>query len=505
MSPDTGANGFTVGLADAARTSGTAAPTALLGEDDGPVRLLVVDDEPDVGDLFRVRFRNDVRKGGLTIHFAENGVRALEVLEDDPDIDVVVTDLNMPEMDGLALLQRITELERPLRTIVLSAYGDMANIRAAMRRGAFDFQVKPLDIDDLRATLAKAVQIVRVLRAGEEAQEMATTLAARNEYLKDVFGRYVSDDVVSQLLDSPDGPELRGERRTLTVMMADIRGFTALTEALPPERVVGVLNGYLNRAADAILRWRGTINEILGDGLLVFFGAPIPDPDAAEHAVAAALELQLAMTDLNARHRQEGLPELAVGIGIHTGEAIVGTIGSDRRMKYAAVGRNVNQAGRIESHTVGGQILISDDTHGHVAHLAEVTGRFESRAKGLAEPMVMHEVNGLAGDYGLRLAREVAALQSLTEAMPVKLARVDGKTVLDSVGAELLAVGKNGARLTTSLEVQELDDVAMWTGDGQLYGKVSECDVGVSARALTVVFTSVPPRAAEWLDGLGCT
>ena len=505
MSPDTQANGFTVGLAEATRAAGAAAPGGLLGEDGGPVRLLVVDDEPDVGDLFRVRFRNDVRKGGLTIHFAENGVRALEVLEQDHDIDVVVTDLNMPEMDGLALLQRITELERPLRTIVLSAYGDMTNIRAAMRRGAFDFQVKPLDIDDLRATLAKAVQIVRTLRAGEEAQEMATTLAARNEYLKDVFGRYVSDDVVSQLLESPDGPELQGERRTITVMMADVRGFTALSEEMPAERVVGVLNGYLNRAADAILRWRGTINEILGDGLLVFFGAPIPDPDAAEHAVAAALELQLAMIELNARHREEGLPELAVGIGIHTGEAIVGTIGSDRRMKYAAVGRNVNLAGRIESHTVGGQVLISSDTHDHVAHIAEVAGRFETRAKGLDAPLVMHEVQGLTGEYGLRLTREVSALQALTEPMPVKLARVDGKEILEAVPADLLAVGENGARLTTSLPVEELDDVALWIGDGQLYGKVSECDVGVSVRALTIVFTSVSSRGKEWLAALGCS
>jgi adenylate cyclase len=418
---------------------------------------------------------------------------------------VVVTDLNMPEMDGLALLQHITELNRPLRTIVLSAYGDMANIRAAMRRGAFDFQVKPLDIDDLRATLANAVEIVRALRSGDEAREMANTLAARNEYLKDVFGRYVSDDVVTQLLDSPDGPELRGERRNLTVMMADIRGFTALAEELPPERVVGVLNGYLNRAADSILRWRGTINEILGDGLLVFFGAPIPDPLAAEHAVAAALELQLAMIELNARHRQEGLPELSVGIGIHTGEAIVGTIGSDRRMKYAAVGRNVNLAGRIESHTVGGQILISDDTHGQVAHLAEVTGRFETQAKGVERPIVMHEVQGLSGDYELRLAREVAALQSLTQPLPVKLAQIVAKEVLEPHEAELVAVGNNGARLTTEIAVEELDDLTLWIGEGQVYGKVSECEIGVSGCAFTLVFTSVSKGAGAALAELGCT
>ena len=134
------------------------------------IRLLVVDDEPDVKSLFELRFRSELQSGQFVMHFASNGSEALDIASTDPELEVVVTDLNMPGMSGLELLARLEELRLPLKTIVLTAYGDMANIRTAMMRGAFDFQVKPLDIDDLRTTIKKASSIVRELRAGEAAQ-----------------------------------------------------------------------------------------------------------------------------------------------------------------------------------------------------------------------------------------------------------------------------------------------------------------------------------------------
>ena len=190
---------------------------------------------------------------------------------------MVITDLNMPGMSGLELLARLEELRLPLKTIVLTAYGDMANIRTAMMRGAFDFQVKPLDIDDLRTTIKKAARSCASCTPGEAAQHRAAKLEERNRYLTEVFGKYVSEDVVTQLLTSPDGVELAGETRELTLLLADIRGFSRLSKELPPEQVVRVLNGYLEVAVERILARGGTINEILGDGLLVFFGAPIHD------------------------------------------------------------------------------------------------------------------------------------------------------------------------------------------------------------------------------------
>jgi adenylate cyclase len=459
-----------------------------------PIRLLVVDDEPDVRTLFEMRFRREIRAGTYRMQFATSGEQALEMVTGERDIDVVVTDLNMPGIGGLELLSRLEALGLPMKTIVLTAYGDMSNIRSAMMRGAFDFQVKPLDLDDLRATINNAVTIVRQLRAGEAAAERADVLEQRNSYLREVFGKYVNEDVVDQLLQSPNGPVLGGERRRLTVLMADIRGFTRLADELPADQVVTVLNNYLEVACEHILGYGGTINEILGDGLLVFFGAPIADPEAPAHAVAAAVDLQLAMAALNRRHRKAGLPELAVGIAIHTGDAIVGTVGSQSRMKYAAVGSTLNLVGRIEEQARGGQILISADTYRLVDELISVTGKFPVRLKGLDEPVVLYAVRGIAGDLERHLPstgttwREPAAGEAATT-----VRRVVENRVGEAAEALLLAVGPDGARLRTPLMLAPLDDVTIALGGTTVSGQVTECAVSEDGHCeLTVAYRSIP-------------
>lgn len=457
-----------------------------------PIKLLVVDDEPDVITLFELRFRHEIESGEFSMRFASNGSEALDVASTDPELEVVVTDLNMPGMSGLELLARLDELHRPVKTIVLTAYGDMANIRTAMMRGAFDFQVKPLDIDDLRTTIRKASTVVRDLRAGEDARRRAVTLEERNRYLTEVFGKYVSDDVVEQLLAAPDGLELGGETRTLTLLLADIRGFTRLAKELPPEQVVRVLNGYLEVAVERILARGGTINEILGDGLLVFFGAPIHDELAAEHAVAAGLELQLAMADLNDRHRRAGLPELAVGVAIHTGDAVVGTVGSHRRLKYTAVGPNVNVVGRIESYARGGQVLISDATLRTVEHLVSVTGHFDLNAKGAEDSMQLHVVRGLSAPYWLDLPQSSEPMYEALENVHATIARVVDDRIGHPASGSVLAVGRESARVDTALMLAPLDDVVLRIDDIELYGKVSESAVTDAGNSLiTVVYSTV--------------
>jgi class 3 adenylate cyclase len=477
-------------------------------KDTDPITLLVVDDEPDVQSLFEMRFRREIQSGHFALRFASNGSEALDIASTDPALEVVVTDLNMPGMSGLELLARLEELQLPLKTIVLTAYGDMANIRTAMMRGAFDFQVKPLDIDDLRTTIRKASAIVRELRAGDEARHRAAQLEERNRYLTEVFGKYVSDDVVTQLLSAPKGVELGGETRELTLLLADIRGFSRLSKQLPPEQVVRVLNGYLEVAVERILARGGTINEILGDGLLVFFGAPIADDSAAEHAVAAALELQLAMADLNDRHRMAGLPELAIGIAIHTGEAVVGTVGSHRRLKYTAVGPNVNVVGRIESYARGGQVLISNSTYERVQNLVTVTGTFCMKAKGAEEALPLHVVRGLAGRYRLDLPQSSEPMFAATPDVHATIARVVDKRIGHDATAELVAVGRESARARTNLMLAPLDDVVLRIGAIELYGKVSECavtDDGVCI--LTLVYNAVAGDSLNHLftDGGGAT
>ncbi|MGQ0545601.1 MAG: adenylate/guanylate cyclase domain-containing protein, partial [Betaproteobacteria bacterium] len=202
------------------------------------------------------------------------------------------------------------------------------------------------DIITLRAQAALASEKAR-------SEEMAALL-------RKMFGRYLAPEVMASLLENPAGLELGGEKRRVTVMLTDLRGFTALAERLAPEQVVRMLNGYFEVMLEVIERHHGTVNEIIGDALLVLFGAPQDMPDRAGRAVACAIEMQNAMAEVNARNRAEGLPELEMGIGLNDTEVVVGNVGSAKRSKYAAVGAGVNLASRIESYTVGGQVLVSE-------------------------------------------------------------------------------------------------------------------------------------------------
>src|SRR2546425_3848750 len=187
--------------------------------------------------------------------------------------------------------------------------------------------------------------------------------------------------------------------------MSDVRGFTALTECLEPQEVMTFLNRYLEAMVDVILAYRGTIIEMLGDGLLVLFGAPLSRDDDAERAVACALAMQLRLADINALHHRAGLPDVEMGIGIHTGEVVVGHIGSQQRTKYGVVGSAVNLTGRIESYTTGGQILISPTTYAETAALLTVSQQLSVAPKGVAAPITLYAVSGMRGPHALCLPR----------------------------------------------------------------------------------------------------
>jgi adenylate cyclase len=184
-------------------------------------------------------------------------------------------------------------------------------------------------------------------------------LERRNQFIRETFGRYTSDDIVGVLLDLPGGLKLGGEKRQVTLLMSDLRGFTALAERLDATQVVGLLNHYLSAMIEIIQKNGGTIDDIIGDAILVLFGAPVAMPDAARRAVCCGLEMQKAMQEVNEYNFQKGWPEIEMGIALHTGEAVVGNIGSTKRSKYGVVGQPVNLTARIESFTVGGQVLVS--------------------------------------------------------------------------------------------------------------------------------------------------
>lgn len=260
-----------------------------------------------------------------------------------------------------------------------------------------------------------------------ELSQKTKELHLRNEFIKKTFGRYMSDEVVEKLLESQDGLNLGGQSLTVTVMFSDLRGFSAISETYPPETVVEMLNAYLKEMTQIIFKYSGTINEIMGDGILTLFGAPTMRPDDADRAIACAIEMQLAMDAVNALNREKGLPELEMGIGINTGTVIAGNVGSDMRVKYAAVGSNVNLAARVESYTVGGQVLVTDSTLDAVSSEICVASEQVVPFKGIKKPVTIHEVTGILGEYQQRLPQHAPVYHELARAFDVDFEVMDGK------------------------------------------------------------------------------
>ena len=245
-------------------------------------RILVVDDEPDLETLVLQKFRHQVRDGAVSFLFARDGVEALAALKANGDIELVVTDINMPRMDGLALLQKLQENDESYRPIIVSAYGDMSNIRTAMNRGAFDFVTKPIDFVDLETTIAKTLRHIEFLRDARQRQATAERAYAS-------LSRYFSPNLAQRLASDTDAVELGGQRREIATLFTDIASFTALVETLEPDVLGPLLNEYLTGMTDIVFAHDGTVAKIVGDALHVLFGAPGEQPDHADRAVNCAL------------------------------------------------------------------------------------------------------------------------------------------------------------------------------------------------------------------------
>ena len=260
-------------------------PTPTPSKSEAPLKILFVDDEPDLAPLIRQKFRRSVRNGELELDFAGDGMEALEKMASDPTIEVVVTDLNMPRMDGLTLLGRLAEMERRHKAVVVTAYGDMENIRTAMNKGAFDFLTKPIDMDDLQITLQQARHAVEREREADRVRR--------------ALGIYLSTEVAQAILDNPGALALGGEMRVVSVLMSDLSGFSRISEELDAPRVVELLNVYLSAMTDVVDEYGGTVDEFIGDAVLAIFGAPFKQEDHADRAVACALAMQTKMEEVN--------------------------------------------------------------------------------------------------------------------------------------------------------------------------------------------------------------
>jgi adenylate cyclase len=312
-------------------------------------------------------FRRQIRDGIVSFLFAHDGVEALATLAANQDVDLVVADINMPRMDGLTLLQKLQENEIKLSTIIVSAYGDMINIRTAMNRGAFDFLTKPIDFLDLETTIAKTIRHIEILRDAQRRQAAAERAHAS-------LSRYFSPNLAAQLAGDADTMDLSGQRREIATLFSDITGFTTLVETIEPEALGPLLNDYLTGMTDLVFAHDGTVAKIIGDALHVLFGAPGDQPDHADRAIKCALALDRYAQSFRERWCGKGIALGVTRIGAHAGPAIVGNFGGGRFFDYTAYGDTINVAARLEAANkqLGTRICVSGTL---AAKAAEFHGR----------------------------------------------------------------------------------------------------------------------------------
>jgi adenylate cyclase len=412
-------------------------------------KILVVDDEPDLEALVVQKFRRQIRDGSVSFVFAHDGVEALAMLAQNRDLDMVVSDINMPRMDGLSLLQKLQETDEKPSTVIVSAYGDMANIRTAMNRGAFDFLTKPIDFADFESTIAKTVRHVEVLRD-------ARRRLAEAERAHASLSRYFSPALAVQLAGGGHGLDLGGQRREVAALFTDIAGFTSLAETLDPSLLGALLNDYLEGMTDTVFAHDGTVTKIVGDAVHVLFGAPSDQPDHATRAVACALALDAWAEAFRERWRERGVEVGATRIGVHAGPAIVGNFGGGRFFDYTAYGDTINTAARLETvnKQLGTRLCVSaavaeraEDFRGRPIGDLVLRGRTEPlRAY---EPLTAREFNEAA--TGLYLSAFAKLEGNEAGAMPAfaALLGMSENDCLASFHLKRLLNGGKGTRIAT--------------------------------------------------------
>jgi class 3 adenylate cyclase/FixJ family two-component response regulator len=342
-------------------------------------KILVADDEADLEMLIKQKFRQKIREQQYEFIFAINGNDALNKIQEHPDVDIVLSDINMPEMDGLTLLSRLSESSPLIKSVIVSAYGDMENIRTAMNRGAFDFITKPINFEDLSLTMEKTLR--HVLQIKE-------TLKAIKE--NNILKMYVDEAVLNFMGGREfESSLMANESVEATVVFLDICSFTSISENETPDRVVKLLNNYFDVMVKEIIAQGGYIDKFIGDAIMAVF--------RGEYHLDRAIDACLAV-----RTQIEKLPTLSehvsftpkVSIGINSGEMISGNIGSAnlKRLDYTVIGDTVNIAQRLQSVAKENQIIINETSYQKVKESFNCRQVGEVILKNKAQPMNVYEV-----------------------------------------------------------------------------------------------------------------
>ncbi|MBN9351626.1 MAG: response regulator [Chitinophagaceae bacterium] len=337
-------------------------------------KIMVVDDEADLEMLIKQKFRQKIREKEYEFVFAGNGRLALEKLAEQQDIELILSDINMPEMDGLTLLQKVSEQNSLLRTIIISAYGDMQNIRAAMNLGAYDFVTKPIDFTDLEVTVAKTLKDV---------QQMKETLEAVRE--NNILKMYVDQNVLN-FMGSKEFEKSLAANETIegTVVFVDICGFTSISESEKPDNVVKLLNDYFEIIVKQIIGQKGHIDKFIGDAVMAVFRGEYHLDRALDACLATVAEIEKCLPFTgNTTFKPH------VAIGINSGEMISGNIGSTslRRLDYTVIGDTVNTAQRLQSIAGPGEIIINKNSYEKIKEFfqCESKGTVSLKHKSLPE------------------------------------------------------------------------------------------------------------------------
>ena len=457
--------------------------------------LVVDDDESNRDVLGRV-----LQSKGYKVVLAGSGPEAIERVEQG-GIDLVLLDIMMPDVSGLDVLKKLRETHArdALPVIMATARDQPQDMVEALKMGANDYVTKPLDFAVVMARLEAQLSLKR---ATGEIRRLNDELQRRNQFIRRTFGRYLSDEVVASLLSTPEGTRLGGEKRTVTLLMSDLRGFTAAADRLEPEQVVRLFNNYLGAMAEVITRFQGTIDEFIGDGILALFGAPLDREDDAERAAACAVAMQLAMAEVNDTNRRGGLPEVQMGVAVHTGEVIVGNIGSQTRAKYGVVGTNVNLTARIESFTLPGQVLVSQSTVDSAGDTLLLGESRTFQAKGFKDPVAAYELKGVRGAQGGVLPEAEEEMRDLAREIPVSFTVVDGTHIRQaSAEGRFVRASPSGAWVSSEQKAPPRANVRIRVRDEsgtelpvELYAKVVE---GESDGGFQVRFSSAPPEIVE--------
>ncbi|MFA6234008.1 MAG: adenylate/guanylate cyclase domain-containing protein [Bacteroidota bacterium] len=498
--------------------------------------LLCVDDEAiillSLKDQLREHFSEEYQ-----LEMVESGDDALRLFQElassGIDVPLIICDQIMPGMKGNQLLRQIHQLNPKTFSVLLTGQADASAVGDAVNHAnLYRYIAKPWEETDLVMTIKEAVRsfyqdrqleeqnitlqamnenleqrvedrTAEVVQQKEEIQRQMQSiehqrqeLEVRNEFIKGVFGRYVSDEVMDTVLRSPEALQIGGAKRDITVLMSDLRGFTTLTDRLAPEIIMKLLNRYFESMIEIISEHGGIVIEFLGDGIMAIFGAPKQLESHADQAITCALSMQLAMESLNEAHVGEGLPEIEMGIGLASGDVVVGNIGSKRRAKYGVVGTPANLAARIEALSTGQQVLISADTLSRCRSRVIVEHEFQVSVKGIKDALTIYDISGIENGTLVHFHPRDLTMLPVRREVIVELAVLDGKSVsLEHVEARIESCSRRMIRLLLEHPLPRHTDVRICAvtiagerTETETYAKVTSSEDGTMSLHFTSIF-----------------